>query len=274
MCSGSAASPGLGRCLPSERRCKGANEWNHYRVEANDGRLTLAVNGKVVSGVSKCSPRKGYLALEAEGSECRFRNLKIKELPSTNPKPEEIANLAQDFRPLFTGLDLSGWKAQEGHKEHWVPSDTVLRYDGKATDPDPNLWTARDYGDFEMMVDWRLRRNMPGASGIALRGCTKCAVSLNARPHGSGGVDAYRTDESLPAAVRMSFTPKIKADKPPGDWNRTLITLKGDKLTVTLNGRRVIDNAELTGIDPKGPIGLTHHGDPVEFANLFIRPLK
>src|SRR5436309_1241174 len=76
---------GWERCLPSENRCKGANEWNHYRVEANDGVLKLAVNGKVVSGVSECNPRKGYLALESEGSECRFKNLKIKELPSTNP---------------------------------------------------------------------------------------------------------------------------------------------------------------------------------------------
>ena len=43
------------------------------------------------AGGTKCSPRKGYLALEAEGSECRFRNIKIKELPTSNPKPEEIA---------------------------------------------------------------------------------------------------------------------------------------------------------------------------------------
>src|SRR5262249_47900576 len=70
---------GWARCLPSERRCKGAGEWNHYRVEAKDGAIKLAVNGKVVSGVSGCNPRKGYLALESEGSECHFRNLRIKE---------------------------------------------------------------------------------------------------------------------------------------------------------------------------------------------------
>ena len=79
------------RCIPSENRAKGANEWNHYRVEANNGVIKLHVNGKEVSGVSECKPRKGYLALEAEGAECHFRNLKIKELPSTNPKEEEVA---------------------------------------------------------------------------------------------------------------------------------------------------------------------------------------
>ena len=56
---------GAMRCLPSERRAKPAGEWNHYRVECNDGVLKLAVNGKVVSGGSRCSPRKGYICLEA-----------------------------------------------------------------------------------------------------------------------------------------------------------------------------------------------------------------
>ena len=44
---------GWERCLPSEHRSKPAGEWNHYRVEANNGVLKLAVNGKVVSGASR-----------------------------------------------------------------------------------------------------------------------------------------------------------------------------------------------------------------------------
>ena len=86
---------GAERCLPSERRCKGGGEWNHYKVIGNDGVIKLHVNGKEVSGVSQCKPRKGYLALESEGAECHFRNLKIKELPTTNPKPDEIAKEAK-----------------------------------------------------------------------------------------------------------------------------------------------------------------------------------
>src|SRR6266853_6323853 len=91
---------GWARCLPSADHAKGENEWNHYRVEANDGVIKLAVNGHFVSSVSKCTPRKGYLALESEGSECRFKNLKIKELPSTNPKPEDVADVAQGHKVL------------------------------------------------------------------------------------------------------------------------------------------------------------------------------
>src|SRR5262245_11441005 len=92
---------GWERCLPSENRAKGGGEWNHYRVEAKDGVIKLQVNGKEVSGVSECNPRKGYLALESEGAECKFRNIRIKELPSTNPKANEIAKVADGHKAVF-----------------------------------------------------------------------------------------------------------------------------------------------------------------------------
>ena len=81
---------GWPRCLPSEQRCKPAGEWNHYRVECNDGVLKLAVNGKVVSGVSACKPRKGYIHLESEGAVCHFRNIRIKEMASTKDRKSVV----------------------------------------------------------------------------------------------------------------------------------------------------------------------------------------
>src|SRR5262249_16353162 len=123
--------------------------------EANDGRLTLAVNGHVVSGLSKCKPRKGYLALESEGSECHFKNLKIKELPSTHPTPDEVADQDEGFPNLYTGLDLSGWKADEEAKKHWQPRDWVLHYDGKGA----GLSTEKEYRDVEFMLDFRFPSN-------------------------------------------------------------------------------------------------------------------
>ena len=91
------------RCaaFPASKLLQTIARGNHYRVECQDGAVKLAVNGKVVSGGSECRPRKGYLCLESEGSECHFRNIKIRELPSTNPKPEEIADVDQGFRSLY-----------------------------------------------------------------------------------------------------------------------------------------------------------------------------
>lgn len=68
------------RCLPSENRTKPAGQWNHYRVTCKDGKLKLAINGKVVSGGSMCNPSKGYICLESEGAPIWFKNIRIKEL--------------------------------------------------------------------------------------------------------------------------------------------------------------------------------------------------
>jgi hypothetical protein len=138
---------GWERCLPSENRAKGGGEWNHYRVEANDGTIKLHVNGKEVSGVSKCRPRKGYLALESEGAECHFRNLKIKELPSTHPKPEECATVDEGDRPLFDGVTLDGWKAEGGS---WKVGGENLRAAGKG-----DLVTEKPYGPGRLTFDWK-----------------------------------------------------------------------------------------------------------------------
>ncbi|MGV8878148.1 MAG: 3-keto-disaccharide hydrolase [Sphingobacteriaceae bacterium] len=64
-----------------ENRCKGKGEWNSYTVVCVDGVIKLSVNGKFVNGISKSTVKKGYLCLESEGAEIRFRNLKITELP-------------------------------------------------------------------------------------------------------------------------------------------------------------------------------------------------
>ena len=84
----------------------------------------------------------------------------------------------------------------------------------------------------------------------------------------------YRIDKSLSAEVREAVTPKKRADKPIGQWNRFVITMKGDRLTVVLNGETVVHNAQLPGVPARGRIALQHHGDPIQFASLFIRELK
>jgi hypothetical protein len=64
----------------------------------------------------------------------------------------------------------------------------------------------------------------------------------------------------MPASVRAGVTPKTQADRPVGEWNSFEITLIRDRLTVVLNGVTVLENAELPGLAPRGPIMLQHHG--------------
>src|SRR4029077_20661147 len=96
-------------------------------------------------------------------------------------------------------------------------------------------------------------------SGVYLRGSSKSQVNMWMWPIGSGEVYGYRTDKKMPAEVRAGVTPKVKADKPRGEWNTFEITVKGDRLWVKLNGTEVIQNAQLPGIPEEGPLALQHH---------------
>jgi hypothetical protein len=247
---------GWARCLPSEDRCKGEKEWNHYRVEANDGVIKLAVNGKVVSSVSKCSPRKGYLALESEGSECHFRNLKIKELPSTNPKKADVADVAQGHKQLYTGLDLSGWKADDEAKKHWQPHDWMLHYDGKGKE----LRTEKEYGDAEFIVDFRFPKKDGKGYDLVFREEKDKGVTFGLSPNGGFAVNTA-TGAGMKGGDETTL-------KPIGQWNRLRASLKGKKLDVMVNGKSLVKSFEVDGA-AKGALALRPEGE-MDLANLFV----
>lgn len=220
-----------------------------------------------------------------------------------------------DFVPLFNGRDLAGWKIPPGDNGHWRVVDEVIDYDAESeAEGDKSLWSEREFTDFVLRVDWRIKStpyinpNVPvirfdgthkrdadgqevrmavpdSDSGIYLRGTSKAQVNIWCWPIGSGEVYGYRTDETLPAGVRAAVTPAKNADRDIGEWNTFEITLRGDRLSVVLNGERVISKAQLPGIPPSGPIALQHHGEKrggtwvsppslVQFRNIAIRELQ
>ena len=211
---------GWERCLPSENRAKGGGEWNHYKVTANDGVIKLEVNGKEVSGVSKCSPRKGYLALESEGAECHFKNIKIKELPSTNPKPEECATVAEGHVSLFNGIDLTGWKTAD---ESWKVAGEHLKPTGKAL-----LVSDRKFATGELIFDWKLPAKSDKEVAASVGAAT---VTVTAGGKLQVGIaDGVKVVASEPADVK-----NLK----PGAWNRTVLTFDGKTATARVNGEVV-----------------------------------
>ncbi len=294
------------RALPSENRMKPTGEWNQYHVESRGGTATLAVNGKIVTRGYLLNPRKGYICLESEGSEVHFRNIRIRELPGSNPPADVVAQMDQGFRCLYNGLDLRGWKSgiltDRGHEGHWQAKDWILDYDGKSQAEDKNLWTEKEFGNFILIVDWRLPdepkiENVPvvlpdgseatgadgkpltvavmdaGDSGVYLRGSSKSQINIWSWPVGSGEIWGYRTDDKMPPEARRAATPILNADNPVGRWNRFEITAVGEKVTVAVNGKTVIREARLPGLPQRGPIALQHHGDHVQFANIYIKEL-
>ena len=135
----------------------------------------------------------------------------------------------------------------------------ILPDGSQATDSDGNALTVTvlDAGD----------------SGIYLRGTSKCQINIWNWPVGSGEIWGYRTDPAMHGEVRRAATPMFQADRRPGEWNRFIITVRDDQVTVELNGETVIREAHLPGMPQKGPIALQHHGDPMEFANIYIKEL-
>jgi hypothetical protein len=71
--------------------------------------------------------------------------------------------------------------------------------------------------------------------------------------------------------VKAACTPKRKADFPVGEWNRMMITVKGQQVSVTMNGHTLIENAPLNEMPAEGPIGLQHHGQAIDFANIWVK---
>jgi len=218
------------------------------------------------------------------------------------------------FTSLFNGKDLAGWKIPEGDGGHWKVVNGVIDYDAESqAKDDKSLWSEKEYGDFTLRAEWRIKETpytnpnvtivMPDGSdkkdvngktiriavpdsdsGIYLRGESKAQVNIWGWPVGSGEVYGYRTDQKQPASVRAGVTPKKLADKNIGEWNAFEITMKGNRLTVVLNGEKVIDAAELPGVPAKGRLALQHHGGKkdgqwasppalVQFRRIFIKEL-
>ena len=194
------------------------------------------------------------------------------------------------FTALFNGKDLTGWQglvelnkrdkdpakyadqvkaASAKYLPAWTVKDGVLHYSGKGQ----SLQTARDYGDFELWVDWKIEPK--GDSGIYLRGNPQVQIwdpeAAAQNKVGSGGLFNNQKNPKDPLK---------KADKPAGQWNTFRIVMKGDRVSVWLNGELVVDNTPLENywergkpLPEKGPIELQHHNDPLEFKNIYIKEL-
>lgn len=211
---------GIERCLPSENRVKNG-EWNHYKVTAKDGSIKLEVNGKEVSGVSECTPRKGYLALEAEGAECRFRNVVITELPTSNPKKEWIATEDRGHVMLHDGLTMAGWTAPG---KNWKAGDGNFACSGG----EGGLVCSKPTKFGELIFDWKLPAKSEGEMKVTV-----------------GGNNTY------------SYTNGDKSLN-DGKWHRLTLKIDGSGIEQTLNGKphgkpgMVIDQGPITFAAVKG----------------------
>ena len=220
----------------------------------------------------------------------------------------------EGFKSLFNGKDFTGWKVPEGDNGHWKVVNGVIDYDAQSEAAgDKTLWFEREFVDFVLRVDWRIKEtpyvnpNVPyilpdgthardihgkemhlalpdSDSGIYLRGSGTYQVNIWCWPIGSGEMYGIRTNPKTPPDLRAAVTPRTQADKPVGEWNRFEITVRGNTVTVALNGKTVLPNAQIPSLPPRGRIALQHHGGKrdgrwtgppslLQFKNIFIKEL-
>lgn len=202
------------------------------------------------------------------------------------------------FVSIFNGNDLSGWKglvenpiarakmkpaqlakaqekADELARRDWKVEDGCLVFEASGYD---NLCTDKAYGDFEMYIDWMLDPAGPEAdAGIYLRGTPQVQIWDTARVNvgaqvGSGGLYNNQTNPSKPSKV---------ADNKLGEWNNFYIKMVGDRVTVVLNGEKVVDDVILENywdrklpIFPVEQIELQAHGSKTSFRNIYVKELE
>jgi hypothetical protein len=197
---------------------------------------------------------------------------------------------SEGFVPLFNGKDLAGWKVPDGDNGHWKVVDGVIDYDAGSEAPvDKYLWTEREYGDFVLRLDWRLKespfvnKNIPhippdgthanhvhgkelklplpdADSSVFLRGNGDYQVNIWCWPIGSGEMYTERTRRNSPPDLRAAVTPKHRADRSVGEWNHFETTAKGKTVSVVLNGVAVIPGDTIPGLSERGRLALQHHG--------------
>ena len=221
-----------------------------------------------------------------KGGDSQYQQQAIRKFLHDMPSGEGLV-------PLFNGKDLTGWKglvenpikraqmdaatlqkaqekADEDMRKSWSVRDGILEFSGNGE----NLCTVKKYGDFDMYVDWKI--DPDGDAGIYLRGSPQVQIWDTSRRDvgaqvGSGGLYNNTVYESKPLVL---------ADNAIGDWNSFHILMKGDRVTVYLNGVLVVDNIILENywdrslpIFAEEQIELQAHGRHVSYRDIYIDEL-
>ncbi len=249
---------GWDRSLPTEKRAKPAGQWNHYRITADRGRITLEVNGKAVSGGYDITPRKGYIALESEGAPAMFRNLRIRELPSADALPaDQVAAADEGYRSLYSGADLSGWR-EDGATGHFTTADWQIAAGGPGRSPKGTLVSTESFADVDLFIDWRCGASQENEKPAPKEVTVDATLAI---------VVAGGSDERL----RYSCRDRVEGQSAGIAWNRTEISRRGGQLDVTLNGRPIPAASPSKHAGSRGPISIAHQGGVITLANVFAR---
>jgi hypothetical protein len=278
--------PGRLPLVKADRPC---GEWNSLRIIQVGERTTVFLNGDLVVAHARLAnhwapgkplPRRGRILLQTHGGEVRWRDLCVRELAAEEANRILEEGIGAGFEPIFNGRDFTGWT---GPLDAYEVVDGAIRCKPRKAG---NIHTTEEYGDFAVSLEFKMPPK--GNNGLAIR---YPGGRLNAGREGMTEIqildDGYPGID--PRQVHGSAYGMVGAvegyQRPHGEWNHQLVTVRGSTVTVEVNGFTVLD-ADLANVtefmDDKphpgkdrtqGFFGFCGHHDPVEFRSIWIRRL-
>ncbi|MFN3167175.1 MAG: DUF1080 domain-containing protein [Phycisphaeraceae bacterium] len=274
---------------PSQLADNPIGQWNRMYVRMVGPYVTVVLNGKtVVDNVplenyydrKKPVPMTGPIHLQTHGSETRFRNLFVREIPSeeANDLLAKIAGHEDEYRSIFNGENLEGWT---GATDQYEVVDGAIRCKKGAGG---NLITEKTYSDFAVRLEFKLPPG--GNNGLAIR-------TPNAKVDPAHkALELQVLDDTHPKYAKLkdyqyhgsayTVAPALRGYlRPVGEWNYQEVSVVGDHVSVDLNGYRILD-VHLKQAKPdhasakqtEGHFGFCGHNDPVLFRALRVKVIK
>lgn len=274
---------------PLEKADKPLGEWNQFRIIQVGARTTVYLNGKLVVDHARMENfwdrklpllKSAPILLQTHGGEIRWRNIFIREIPPAEATAMLRKKAEEGFTPIFNGKDFEGWA---GAVENYEVVDEAIRCKkGKGG----ALFTKDEYADFQVALEIKLPKN--GNNGLGIRypgkgdGAYAGMTELQVLDDDYKGIDPRQSHGSAygMAAAARGF------QRPIGEWNYQVVTVKGPKIQVELNGNLILDTdlSTITEFMAKSPhpgkdlksghFAFLGHGDAVEFRNVRIKKLE
>lgn len=271
-------------------------EWNKFRILMIGERVSVWLNDKLVVDHARLAnffdrskeknvplPKVAPILLQTHPpkmKEIRWRNLFAREIPVAEANEFLAKKAGEGFTTIFDGKDFTGWQGATDNYE--IVDGAVRCKKGKGG----VLFTKQEYGDFQVALEIKLPKN--GNNGLAIRypgqgdGAYTGMCELQVLDDDYKGIDprqAHGSAYGMVAAARGY-------QRPIGEWNYQIVTVKGPTIQVELNGTQIL-NCDLSKVTEymanhphpgkdrtTGFFGFLGHNDPVEFRNVRIKALK
>lgn len=195
-----------------------------------------------------------------------------------------------EWKDLFNGRDLDGWKAT-GNPDAWGVEDGMIKC---TPAKGGNLCTQQQYADFELCLEYKTEPDVNSGVFFRISDLEDCVhTGLEIQILDTHGKQELSKKDS--GALYDMVEPEVNAVKPAGEWNSMRVKAQGPAMEIDLNDQRVVTaniddwhtpgkNADGTenkftkhawkDLPKRGHIGLQDHNGIVWFRNIRLRTIE